>query len=124
MGVLILLTIAAAALSFKYYEYVFAKDVQGTLIGVERVIQPQTIIGNTDKVVASQLYSFAIAIKTSSGEIFTASSEDRQWSVTKQGECVISRFFPYPPWQLDKAGSYFNARLMKIIDCAVIVKSK
>jgi hypothetical protein len=64
-----------------------------------------------------ELYSFAVAIKSADGHIWTASAEDRQWASMKEGICVIAKFFPYPPWRLDKAGTYFGARLIDAREC-------
>ncbi|MBI2711999.1 MAG: hypothetical protein HYX41_03905 [Bdellovibrio sp.] len=114
-GFLILVTIAAFTLH--YYSYVFSRKVSGEVIGIDRVIQPSTIIGVTSQVPASQIFSFALAIKEAGGEIVTASSEDRQWAVVEKGQCAEARFFPYPFWELEKSGTYFGARLLKIYDC-------
>ncbi len=86
------------------------------MIGIDRVTQPTSIIGSS-QIPDSQLFSFAVAIKVPSGEIFTASSEDRQWAVVEKGQCAEVKFFPYPPWQLDKSGTYFGARLLKLFAC-------
>jgi hypothetical protein len=110
-----LIVLAAAFAGIRYYEFVFARDVQGQIVGVEHVMQPSAII--TGNQIAPQVFSFAIAIKEKSGEIVTASSEDRQWAVVKQGQCAEAKFYPYPPWQLDRSGTYHGARLLKLYDC-------
>ena len=97
-----------------YYSYIFSKNIDGKLEGVERVTSPTALLGN---VPSSQVFSFAIAIRTPDGEIYTASSEDRQWSIAKQGMCAKVKFYPYPPWDFEKGGTYFNARLIKLHDC-------
>ena len=101
----------------KYYSYVFAKTVHGEILKVERVNQNETIVTGSQGVPASQIFSFGVSIRDSKGEIHTASSEDRQWSVAQPGQCVEARFLPYPPWDLDKAGTYYNARLVRLSDC-------
>ncbi|MCB9027485.1 MAG: hypothetical protein H6625_14295, partial [Bdellovibrionaceae bacterium] len=63
------------------------------------------------------LFSFAIAIRNVNGDIVTASTEDRQWAVAKVGQCVQAKVFPYPPWDLEKAGTFFGARLKNLSDC-------
>lgn len=98
------------------YSFVFSKTVIGEILEVERVTQTEAILGGTG-LTSTQLYSFAVAIRQDNGEIFTASSEDRQWTVAKKGFCVEARFYPYPPWNFAKSGSYFNARLIKLMDC-------
>ncbi len=102
-------------ISFQYYSFVFSKTVVGEVIGVERVTQPTAIIGGNAP--ASQLYSFAIAIRDKNSEIHTASSEDRQWAVVQKGQCAEAKFLPYPPWVLDKSGTFFGARLIRLFDC-------
>ncbi len=98
------------------YIFVFSKSVTGEIMEVERVTQPTAVIGSTMS--AEQMFSFAVMIRSETGEIYSASSEDRQWAVAKKGYCVEARFYPYPPWNLDKAGTYFNARLVKVLsDC-------
>ena len=115
-----LLLIFAAFIGVRYYSYVFAKTIQGEVIGVERITQPAAIINNTESLpTAAQMFSFAVAIKDSkSGEIFTGSSEDRQWAVVQKGQCAVTKFFPYPFWVLDKAGTYYGTRLIQLYDCA------
>lgn len=86
-------------------------------MAIDRVTQPSTIIAGSNALPPSQVFSFAIAIRDLKGDIVTASSEDRQWAVVDKGQCVQARYFPYPPWELDKAGTYNGARLIKIYDC-------
>ena len=102
---------------FKFYDQIFSKKVHGQIVRVERVSDPAAIVGGVGAIPPSQLFSFAIAIKDETGEIHTASSEDRQWAVAQAGQCVDARFFPYPPWQLDKSGTYHGARLLRLQDC-------
>ena len=112
---LVLILVGSGFLFFRYYPYLFAKDVKGRIVKVERVIQPSTIVGGN--VPSSQIFSFAVAIQDEKGEIHTASSEDRQWAVAETGKCAEARFYPYAPWELDRAGTYHGARLLKLHDC-------
>lgn len=112
-----LLLLLSGAICANYYSYVFSKRVYGKILRVERVSDPGAIIAQGSSITPSQLYAFAVAIKDQTGQIHTASSEDRQWAVSQPGQCVEARFFPYPPWQLDKSGTYFGARLLKLSDC-------
>jgi hypothetical protein len=102
---------------FEYYEFVFSQRVIGEIIEIERVTESPMILSGGQNP-PSQIFSFAIAIKEKSGEIVTASSEDRQWAVAKRGMCVEAIYYPYPPWNLQKAGTYYNARLIKLMECA------
>lgn len=115
LGILLAL-ILAAVVCVQYYSYIFSKTVTGEVIGIERVTQPNTIIGG-GSVPPAQVFSFAVAIRNESNEIFTASSEDRQWAVVQKGHCAEAKFLPYPPWQFDKAGTFFGARLVRLFDC-------
>lgn len=94
-----------------------SKTVQGKLVGAEKVIDGSAgalVVGRKG---ASALFSFAVAIDVGGGEIVTASSEDRQWAVAKPGLCVEAKVFPYPPWDVGKAGTYHDARLIKQWEC-------
>jgi hypothetical protein len=112
----ILLLIAIAWGVLANYSYVFSKNIKGEVIEVERMTQPSAIIGG-GQMTSEQLFSFAVMVRTFDGKIFSASSEDRQWAVAKKGYCVESKFFPYPPWNFEKADTFFNARLVRVFDC-------
>jgi hypothetical protein len=110
----------AATGLINYYSFIFAKVVQGKVMRVERVIDPSAMIavGGATALPNAQMFSFAVEIQEDkTGLIFTASSEDRQWAVVQQGQCVQAKFFPYPPWNLEKGGTYFNARLLHVNNC-------
>lgn len=100
-----------------YYSFIFSRDVVGVVVDVER-IELNTAIVTRQQGDVPFMHSFAVAVKEASGEIVTSSSEDRQWAVVKPGQCVEARYFPYPPWNLQKSGTYFGARLLKLEDCA------
>ncbi len=113
---IVLVLVAAAFIFFNYYQYIFAKTVDGEIVGVERVTEPTTVIGGT--MTPQMMYSFAIAVREeTTGKIFTASTEDRKWAVAKKGYCARVILYPYPPWQLGKSGEYFGARLEELRDC-------
>ncbi len=115
--VLILLVPFSGYVLFNYWSYLFAITVSGEVLNIERVDASTAILG-TRSTKDKDLFSFAIAIKQLDGEIFTGSSEDRQWAIVENGQCVDAKFYPYPPWQLNKSGTYFNVRLKKLRDCA------
>jgi hypothetical protein len=117
LGVISLLLLLIGYVCIRWYSYVFAKTVTGEIINVERVPPSSTVISTTGNIPTAQLFSFAIAIKATNGEIFTASTEDRQWAVAQKGQCAEVRFLPYEPWELEKAGTYHGARLLKLMDC-------
>lgn len=111
---------ALGYMMINYYSYVFAKTIEGQVYEIERVTQPtmvvtgQTTVGTAD---SSILYSFAVAIRDTTGKIYTASSTDRQWAVVHKGMCVEAKIYPYPPWDLEKGNTYFNARLLSQREC-------
>jgi hypothetical protein len=116
---LFLLVVVSIYVCVAYYSYVFAKNVIGEIVAVERITDNTAIItGRT--VDASQLFSYAVAIRSKNGEIYTSSSEDRQWSVAQKGQCAEAKYFPYPPWDLDKGGTFYGARLVRLFDCSQV----
>ncbi|MNK07817.1 hypothetical protein D3C87_257370 [compost metagenome] len=113
---IILLLILWAVLA--NYSVIFSKTVVGEITGVEKVELPVALMTRQDGDITSKVFSFAIGIKDAqTGEIFTASSEDRQWAVAEKGQCAEAEFLPYPPWQLTKKDTYFGARLIKLYEC-------
>lgn len=115
------LLVSAGGVFVKFWPYIFAKDVEGQVIKVERLVDPMAVaVVSGQEGPSNKMFSFAVAVKDSkTGEIFTGSSEDRQWAaVDGEGFCGHARFFPYPPWQFDKAGTYFGVRLLKLWSCS------
>lgn len=99
------------------YSVIFSKTVIGEITAVERVELPGMLMTRTNEV-TSKVFSFAIGIKDSkTGEIYTASSEDRQWAVAAPGQCAEAVFLPYPFWELTKKDTFFGARLVKLYEC-------
>jgi hypothetical protein len=119
LALLIVLVLGGLAVfvTITQYSYVFAKHVQGEIVKVERIMTAEAIITNGRPVPAEQMFSFAVAIRSADGEIHTASTEDRQWAVAQPGQCVEAKLYPYPPWKLDKSGTYYGARLLHLQDC-------
>lgn len=115
---LFILLVVVGVLSVKYYSFLFAETYSGQIFQIERVTEPSLIMGGAEMSKSREaMYSYAVAIRTKEGEIITASSEDRQWAVARRGLCVDAKFYPYPPWNFEKSGTYFNARLIKLKDC-------
>ena len=119
-GFLVLSVVAVVGFGLvKYWPYIFAKNIEGSVMKVERLMDPVALITRSGEP-ANKVFSFAVAIKNeATGEIFTASTEDRQWAAVQgDGLCAQAKFFPYPPWQFDKSGTYYGARLLKLWNCA------
>lgn len=114
--VILVLVFGLGFIFVNYYSYIFSENVEGVVERVERVQLNVSLMSDGANINPS-LYSFAVGIKTQSGEIKTSSAEDRQWAVVEKGKCAEARFYPYPPWNFDKSGTYFNARLIKYYDC-------
>lgn len=106
----------------RFYSYIFAREVKGVILNIEKPTAPTTIVGTNGTIgidsMRSELFNYAVAIQMDDGEILTASSSDRQWVVAEKGKCVVAKFYPYPPWDFDRSGTYFKARLMRMFDCA------
>lgn len=96
------------------WSYVFKKRVVGEIVAAEKVVVPMAVVTNSQTPVNPQIFSFSVGIKDRhTGEIYMASSEDRQWAAVGVGNCVIAAYFPYPPWQLNKGNTFQNARLLR-----------
>jgi len=119
MRLVVLVVILAGLYSVvRFYSVIFSKTVVGVITGVERVEIPVALVSRSDADITSKVFSFAIGIKDEkTGEIYTASSEDRQWAVAQPGQCAKAEFLPYPPWQLTKKDTYFGARLIRLYEC-------
>ncbi len=111
----VLLAIGAGVVSVMYFPFVFAKNVQGEITGVERVTEPSMVVGQTNP---ANVFSYAVAVRSfKDGEVYTSSTEDRRWGVVTKGQCADVRLFRYPPWDLEKGGTFFGARLIRLFDC-------
>ena len=106
-----------------FYSYIHQRTVVGPVDGVHQLFENVTLLAGSRNP-SPQIYSAAVAVRdTQSSEIVTGSTEDRQWGVVKEGQCVEAVFFPYPPWNLQKAGTYHNARIVKLYEnCDAIKK--
>lgn len=97
------------------YSFVFKRRVVGQVVAAEKIAAPIAIVGDvSQKQLNPQIFSFSVGIKDrKTGEIYMASSEDRQWAAVAVGNCVIAAYFPYPPWEFSKGGTSHNARLLR-----------
>lgn len=89
--------------------------MKGKILDVQRVTNPTAIISN--KVSDAQIHSYAVLIQGDDGHLYTASTEDRQWQVATKGYCVKALLYRYPPWDLERANTFFNARLEELFLC-------
>lgn len=117
-----LIVVLAGYITVRFWPYIFAKTIEGEVIKVEKLMDSVAILSRNDP--SNKVFSFAVAIKDkATGEIFTASTEDRQWAAVQgEGLCAQAKFFPYPPWELDKSGTYYGARLLRLWSCNEPVK--
>lgn len=121
-AVLVILTsilLGLGYVGFNFYPYIFAKSVSGVVESIEKVDFSGSILStNRAGDVPSQFFSFAVAVRDAkTGEILTGSTEDRAWATIEKGYCVDARFFPHPPWNLEKSGTYQKVRLDRRFDC-------
>lgn len=114
--IVLLAVLAIAFFVFTQWSWVFSKKVQGRVLAVSRVTQPNAILGS--RITDAQMHSYSIMIQGDDGKIYNASSEDRQWEVVTKDYCVTTRLYVYPPWELEKAGTYFNARILETRFCS------
>ena len=107
-----------AYIFISFYSYIFSRTVDGPIVAVERVTPPMAIMTGSGQALNQQVFSFAVGVRDErTGEIVTGSTEDRQWAVASPGQCATAEFFPYPPWDFPKWGTYYNVRLVKLRDC-------
>lgn len=107
-----------------FYSYIHKRTVVGTVNGVHQLFENVAYLAGS-KNPSPQIYSAAVAVRDSkTSEIVTGSTEDRQWGVVKEGQCVQAVFFPYPPWNLQKAGTFYNVRVEKVYDNCDAIQSK
>lgn len=100
-----------------YYPYIHQRNVLGPVKGVKQIFETAAIVATSNLDPSSKIYSFAVGVQDKkTSEIVTGSTEDRQWGVVKEGQCVEAAFFPYPPWNLQKSGTYYNVRLKKLFE--------
>ena len=102
-----ILVVGAGFFVITNWSWVFSKRVQGVIVSVERVTEPAE----------SQLHSFSILIRDKQGKLYTSDTEDRQWQVAKPGYCVDALLYRYPPWHLERANTFFNARIKELSEC-------
>lgn len=114
--VLVLFVAGLLFLLVEYYSYIFSRTVIGRIDNVQRVTGVTAMFGNRP-LTDSQLHMFSVSIRQPNGEMVTAISEDAQWAIARTGLCVKANYYPYPPWNLKQAGTYFNARLLTMVDC-------
>ena len=117
--IVVCVLICVVAIVINFYGYIFSRNVEGIVENIEKVqlnVALMQTTGGTGEI-SPQMYSYSVGIKEKSGEIVTASAEDRQWGVPVKGQCLLANYYPYPPWELNKAGTYHNARLLKLWEC-------
>ena len=113
---LVLVILAVTFVMTTYYSYIFARTVIGRIDNVARVTGVTAMIG-TRQLTEGQLHMFSVSIRQPNGEMVTSISEDGQWAIARTGLCVKAKYYPHPPWDLKNAGTYFNARLLTMVDC-------
>ncbi len=114
--VLVVVLAAVGALFINYYSYIFSRVVSGPVKKVERVDSQMIFAARAGEAPNPQVFSFAVSIEDQkTGEIVVASTEDRQWAAVEPGQCATARFYPYPFWDVDKAGTFHNARLLHLL---------
>jgi hypothetical protein len=108
------------------WSFLFKTRIVGEISTVEKVNAGLIVNTGVSNTIPAEAFSFSIAIKDlHTGEIHMASSEDRKWAATQKGNCVIAAFFPYPPWNLSKGTTDFNARLLQNFQsCEMINKEE
>ena len=115
-SLLVLFLVGLIFVVVEYYSYIFSRTVIGRIDNVQRVTGVTAMIGNRP-LTEGQMHTYSVSIRQPNGEMVTAVSEDGQWQIARTGSCVKANYYPYPPWNLKRAGTYFNARLITLVDC-------
>lgn len=113
--VLVALVVVVVGFVLSNWSFVFAKTVHGKILNVQRVTDPSAVFGS--KLTPEQMHSYAVLIQGDDGRLYTSSSEDRQWQVATPGYCVKAKLYRYPPWDLERANTFFNARVEELKLC-------
>jgi prepilin-type N-terminal cleavage/methylation domain-containing protein len=85
--------------------------VEGKVNSIEKLVNNVMM---TNSSLSSQMFSFAVEIENDE-DIITFSTEDRQFATVKPGDKIKVKVFQYPFWNIGKAGTYYNGRLLKKI---------
>jgi hypothetical protein len=117
--VIVLALIGAVTIVILNYSFLFSKKVIGPIVEIDRVA-PQDMILNSRQADPMLTHTFAVAIKDQSGDIFTSSSTDERWAVARKGMCVEARFWPFPPWDFARFGTFRHAQLLQLRDCKAL----
>ena len=114
--VVVLVLFGAGVIFVNYYSFIFSRVVSGTVKRVERVDNQMIFAARSGEAPNPQVFSFAVSIEDEkTHEIVVASTEDRQWAAVEPGQCATARYYPYPFWDVEKSGTYHNARLIRLL---------
>jgi prepilin-type N-terminal cleavage/methylation domain-containing protein len=90
----------------------FRKNCIGKVTNISNLSGQVTTIVGKNNVYPGAAFSFAIEM-SANNEFVNFSSEDRQFATIEKGDSISVAFFKYPPWNMDKAGTYYGGRLLK-----------
>jgi len=96
--------------SFSKEEYI------GTVTACENITN--NIYNTNSRTISRSQFSFACDIKCDNGEIISFSSEDRKFATVVKNDVIRVAVSKYAPWNFDKAGTFYNGRLLKKIKAA------
>ena len=112
---LVIVILAVGSLVISNYEWVFSKNITGKVLDVQRVTDPSALV--SARATEAQMHSYSILIQGEDGKLYTSASIDQQWQVVRKGYCVEALFYRNPPWKLDQANTFFNARVKQVTIC-------
>lgn len=108
-----LIMLIAIAYCDLLYKITTSETVLAKVVSIDN-IQPNFMANQSQAI-----FSSAILLQKSNGDLISVTSEDRQWFVIKKDMCVRTKFFKYPFWNFDKSGTYYGARLLKVEPCTI-----
>jgi prepilin-type N-terminal cleavage/methylation domain-containing protein len=118
VGILLIILASSIGGGVGLYGYFKSQDVNGRLESVASAMPAGSIVGPG---ATQPVFQAAVVIKRDDASYITFSTDDRQWAPfigdKAQGKCVNARIYPYAPWALSKAGTYYGGRLLSVSDC-------
>jgi prepilin-type N-terminal cleavage/methylation domain-containing protein len=117
LGILASVLLSGTGGGVGLYGYMKAKDVSGQLESVTSAMPDGAIVQSG----ATPVFQASVLLKQLDGSLLSFSTDDRQWASLigerAKGKCVDVRVFPYAPWELSKAGTFYGGRILSVKEC-------
>ena len=98
------------------YKISSKQSYTGKVTDCQQLLNQAMVVSNGNKT-SSSVFSFSCDIQ-SGDEIISFSSEDRKFATVHKGDVIQVVVFKYAPWDISKAGTYYDGRLIKKVSVA------